>query len=135
MGRINSKRMKEALPEWIQYWQDPRLTPEMRAWLLRIGAATIERLLAHARSKVRGISATRRAKRFMRKIPLQPKDWNVVRPGTVQADTVAHTHTSLEGDFANTLTVTDIHTGWTENRALWNKGATRVRDALRDVEV
>lgn len=134
MGRINSKRMKEALPEWLHYWQDFRLTPEIREWLLRLSASTIERLLSYSRSRVKGLSATKRAKRFMMQIPLQPKDWNVTKPGTVQADTVAHTHTTLEGDFANTLTVTDIHTGWTENRAMWTKSATRTRDALRDVE-
>jgi len=32
------------------------------------------------------------------------------------------------------VTYTDIYSGWTANRALWNKGATGVVDATRDVE-
>ncbi|MEN9724396.1 MAG: hypothetical protein RJB38_2382 [Pseudomonadota bacterium] len=36
--------------------------------------------------------------------------------------------------FANSLTVTDIFSGWTENRALWGKTSARVIEAMRDIE-
>lgn len=134
MGKINSKRMKEALPEWLDLFPGEGLTPELKQKLLRMSAATIERLIKRARLKVRGITSTRPSKRFLSKIPLQPKDWNVVKPGTVQADTVAHTHTTLEGNFAYTLTVTDIHTGWTENRAIFGKATSAMMGAIAEVE-
>jgi hypothetical protein len=47
---------------------------------------------------------------------------------------VAHCGDSLEGGFANTLTVTDIHTTWTETRGLWGKGSARVIEAMREIE-
>jgi hypothetical protein len=48
---------------------------------------------------------------------------------------VAHCGDSLAGDFVWSLTMTDILTTWTENRATWNKGAEGVRDQIKDVEV
>ena len=55
-------------------------------------------------------------------------------PGFLEADTVAHCGTSLEGSFAWSLTMTDIYSGWTENRAVWNKGAIGVLNQISDIE-
>ena len=64
----------------------------------------------------------------------EPKDWDVKTPGHFQCDTVAHCGTSLEGSFMNTITLTDIHTGWTENFAIFTKSAARVREGLINME-
>jgi len=47
---------------------------------------------------------------------------------------VAHCGTSLMGDFVWSLTLTDIYSGWTENCAVWNKGARGVVDQTHDIE-
>jgi hypothetical protein len=133
MNRVNSRRLKAALPLWLEHFHDPRITPQIRQWLLTMSASTMDRLLRHGRRK-RGICGTRPSKRFLKSIPLQPKDWNVTKPGTVQTDTVAHTHTSLDGEFANTVTMTDIHTSWTENRAVWTKSHRNMITALSEIE-
>jgi IS30 family transposase len=52
----------------------------------------------------------------------------------MEADTVAHCGNSLAGDFAWSLTMTDIHTTWTEIRATWNKGVSGVLEQLKDIE-
>jgi hypothetical protein len=52
----------------------------------------------------------------------------------MEADIVAHCGDSLAGDFVWSLTMTDILTTWTENRATWGKGAEGVRDQVEDVE-
>jgi hypothetical protein len=52
----------------------------------------------------------------------------------MEADSVAHCGASLAGDFIWSLTYTDIASSWTEGRAVWNKGATGVLAATRDVE-
>ena len=49
-----------------------------------------------------------------------------------QGDTVAHCGDSLQGAFTNTLTLTDIHTSWTENRATWCKSSVAIIEALRN---
>jgi hypothetical protein len=47
---------------------------------------------------------------------------------------VAHCGGSLEGDFVWSVTYTDIHSGWTANRAVWNKGAHGIAEATRAIE-
>jgi hypothetical protein len=56
------------------------------------------------------------------------------RPGSVEADTVAHCDDSTQGDYVHSLTFTELYSGWTENRAVWNKSAAAVRDQLRQLE-
>lgn len=68
-------------------------------------------------------------------IPIKDKSfWDTTLPGFVEADTVAHCGGSLKGNFAWSLTVTDIKTTWTEIRAIWNKGASEVVKQTRDIE-
>jgi len=52
----------------------------------------------------------------------------------VEADTVAHCGNSLAGDFIWSLTLTDIHTGWTECRAMWNNGAAGVIQQIENIQ-
>jgi hypothetical protein len=140
MGRINSKKLKAALPEWLEYIdcleQEELFTDELKNVLKMMSASTLERMLKKIRWKdIKGKATTRPNKKFMNKIPIQAKDWNVTAPGVVQADTVAHCGDTLLGAFAYSLTVTDIFTGWTENRAIWTKGTQHVIVQLQDIEL
>ena len=54
------------------------------------------------------------------------------RPGFVEIDLVCH-EAATRLDHAFTLTVTDIATGWTENRSVPNKAAKGVMAALDDI--
>jgi hypothetical protein len=40
----------------------------------------------------------------------------------------------LVGEYVNTLTVSDIYTGWTENRACWTKDSSEIKKAIIDIE-
>ena len=59
---------------------------------------------------------------------------DTTRPGSVEADTVAHCDDSTEGDYVNSLTFTELYSGWTENRAVWNKSAEAVLVQLKELE-
>ncbi len=83
---------------------------------------------------MRGKSTTKVNHKFKNLIPLKRLDEKVTAPGTVQADTVAHCGTALLGSYANTLTVTDIFTGWTENRACWTKDSKQIKKQIIDIE-
>ena len=48
------------------------------------------------------------------------------RPGFVAVDLVTHEGSVARGEYACTLDVTDIVTGWTETRAVRNKSQERV---------
>src|ERR1700693_1177855 len=59
---------------------------------------------------------------------------NTTEPGHLEADTVAHCGDTTAGDFIYSLTVTDPASGWTENRATWNKGASGILAQYQDME-
>ena len=88
-----------------------------------------------ARCSVKGISTTRPAKNLNQLIPIRTFfDWDERKPGFLELDTVAHCGTSTAGEYINTLTVTDIYSGWTENRALLNKAHRWVKKAIEDTK-
>jgi hypothetical protein len=60
--------------------------------------------------------------------------WDVTTPGFAEIDLVSHSGNSGEGEFAHTLNLTDIHTGWTESRALLGKGQEGVQQALEEIQ-
>lgn len=134
-GQMCSKRLKAALPLWMGFY--PRLGEmgeETQKKLLKMSPSTMDRLLRKARTRM-GLGTTDRNEYFRKKIPIQPKDWNVTKPGQqLQADTVAHCGTSTKGEYVNTLTLTDIFSTWTENRAIWGKSGERTTQAIADVE-
>lgn len=139
LGMPGSTKFKAALPEWIEYDEHPRIREDqnLKQKLLEISRPQMDRLLKPYRvGPQNGLTSTRPCSRRIKNlIPIQAKDWNVTEPGQqVQADTVAHCGDSLLGFFANSLTVTDIHSTWTENRALWGKPAVQVIEAMKSVE-
>ena len=133
-----SKRLKAALPLWLPYYESLNgpLAPSSRELVLGISPATIDRLLASARFRYgrRGLSGTKPGTLLRNQIPVRTEHWDVDRPGYFEADTVAHCGDSLKGNFIWSLTFTDIWSGWTEMRAVWNKGAQGVVEATRNIE-
>src|SRR5260221_13908188 len=67
-------------------------------------------------------------------IAVTTQQWHEEQPGYVEADTVAHCGTSLLGSFIWSLTLTDIYSGWTENAAVWNKGAHGILEQIKLME-
>ena len=72
------------------------------------------------------LSGTKPGRLLKNQIPIRTDNWDITQPGFMEVDTVAHCGNSLEGNFVWSLTMTDILTSWTENRATWNKGAVGV---------
>jgi len=132
------KRLKAALALWLPYYEVEcgSLEEALRRRVLGLSAATIDRLLEPCRVALgsRGRCGTRPGTLLRKQIPVRTEHWDVVGPGWVEADTVAHCGESMEGDFCWSLTVTDVHTQWTETRAIWNKGQHAVRQRVAEVE-
>ena len=61
-------------------------------------------------------------------------DWDQARPGFVEIELVGHEGGDNNGDFASSLTVTDIATGWTEVHSVRNKAARHVFCALVEIQ-
>ena len=128
------KLLKVMLPVWTAF--QPDLETALKKELLAMSAATLDRLLKPARCqhRRRGLCATRPGKRLRQHIPLRDGPPDTKHLGHIEADTVAHCGDSVAGDFVYTLTFTDVCTGWTENRATWNKSALGIREQLQDIE-
>ena len=92
-----------------------------RVGLLAMSPATIDRRLAPDRAKLvlKGMSHTSRGSLLKDSIPIRTwADWDDAVPGFVEIDLVGHEGGNAVGEHCYTLTVTDIATGWTENRSL-----------------
>ncbi len=104
--------------------------------LASMSAATIDRRLALERAKyqLRGRVGTKPGSLLKSQIPVRTwADWDDDRPGFVEVDLVWHDGGIRGGNHAFTLTVTDIATGWTQNRSVPDKTAKCVLAALNDV--
>lgn len=135
--QLCGKRLKMALPLWLPHYSKAyrQLSPEIYEGLLMMSASTIDRLLTEARVKnKRGVGGTKPGKILKKHIPIKTDQWDEKKPGFLEADTVAHCGTSLAGSFVWSLTMTDIFSAWTENRAVWNKGAIGVLTQIKDIE-
>jgi hypothetical protein len=132
------KRLKAALSQWLPHYEHEygALAEPVRAALVAVSAASIDRLLQPARARRSGKSrsGTKPGRWLKNQIPIKTDQWDEKRPGFMEADTVAHCGDSLEGDFIWSLVFTDIATGWTEMRAVWNKGSSGVIEQTRKIE-
>jgi len=134
-----SRRLKASLPLWLPYYERHKhihLSSEQGSLLLSISAATIDRLMAPMRARTRklGLCTTRPGSLLKKHIPIATDQWDEKRPGFIEADTVAHCGTSMEGMFVFTVNCIDIATGWREQRAVWGKGERGVLEAIKDIE-
>lgn len=132
------KRLKAMIPLWLPHFEREHgvLAEPQRERLAAMSAATMDRLLAVCRARLgaRGRCGTRPGTLLRTQIPVRTERWDVQGPGYLEADTVAHCGNSMAGDFCHSLTLTDIHTQWTETRALWNRGQHAVIERITQVE-
>jgi hypothetical protein len=135
---ICSKKLKVIIREWLPFYENRHGNVDdiTRGQLYRISPATIDRLLRPFRPDYpcKGRSGTKPGRILKNQIPIKTDNWDVTKPGFFEADTVAHCGTSLSGNFVWSLTMTDIFTGWTENRAVWNKGSAGVVKQVKNIE-
>lgn len=111
-----------------------RYTPQVRAELLAMSAASIDRYLAPAKAsdQLRGKSTTKPSPLLRSSIKIRRAGDEVeAEPGFFEGDTVAHCGPTLKGEFARTLNLTCVHTGWVFTRTVRNNAHTHILDALK----
>lgn len=136
--QLCSKLLKVALPEWLEHYErrGVPLGEAFKEKLLKISPAQMDRLLRPSRVQhpKRGLSTTRPGTILRHAVPTRGGPPDTSKPGSVEADTVAHCDDSTEGDYVNSLTFTELYSGWTENRAVRNKSAAAVLVQLKELE-
>jgi hypothetical protein len=133
------KLLKPTLPLWIGSYENRhgKINKEVRKKILRCSARQLDRITAPYKLEVdgkRGRRTGRTSHRIKTAVGVRCGPWEVDKPGWMEADTVAHGGGSSSGNFMNTLTLTDIHTGWTELAALWTQTGGEVRQGLKRIE-
>jgi hypothetical protein len=135
----SGKRLAPFLPEIVERLiahGELDISEATRYQLCRMSAATIDRRLAPERARWmgKGRSLTKPGSLLKSQIPIRTwRDWDDARPGFVEIDLVGHDGGQPTGQFAHTLTVTDIATGWTETRAVRSKAQRWVLSALTEI--
>ena len=134
-GRICSKRLHPYLPEGIRVLarcDELALSVETKELLLHISRSTIDRCLAPARfNHPHGLSTTKPGALLKKNIPVRTfTDWNEDKPGFQEIDMVAHCGDTAVGPFLDTLTCTDLCTGWTEPIALRRRSQETVCNSI-----
>ncbi len=139
LGMPAGKRLAPMLGELVavlRRFGELVIDEDTAALLVSMSAATIDRRLASERRKhdLKGRATTKPGSLLKSQIPVRTwADWDDARPGFVEIDLVAHDGGNAAGDHAFTLTVTDIATGWTENRSVPSKASKCVLAALDDI--
>lgn len=133
MNRICSKKVKAALPLWLEFYNDA--SEKIKTQMLSMSASTIDsRLNPYRGLKQKGKSTTRGLKAMMGKIPLKLLDDEINTPGFMEMDTVAHCGDNIMGEYTHSLTMTDLCSGWTENAAVWTKDSEQVLKQIEKIE-
>lgn len=139
LGMPAGKRLAPMLGELVgvlRHFGELSIDVDTAELLVSMSAATIDRRLAGERAKhrLRGRVGTKPGSLLKSQIPVRTwSEWDDARPGFVEIDLVFHDGGIRGGGHAFTLTVTDIATGWTENRSIPDRSAKCVLAALNEI--
>jgi len=141
LGAPTGKRLAPVLPDLVERlrrFEELQVSEVTAELLVAMSPATIDRRLASARAvmTLRGRSHTKPGSLLKDAIPIRTwAQWDDAVPGFVEIDLVGHEGGNAMGEHAYTLTVTDIATGWTENRSVPNKARKWVIAALEEISL
>lgn len=139
LDRVCGKRLAAVMEPTIAALErcgELRLTDEQRALLCAASPATLDRLLAPERGRLRlkGRSLTKPGTLLRSGIPVRTfTEWDHARAGFLEIDLVAHEGGDAHGEFAYSLCCTDVASGWTEVRVVRNRARRWTFEALQDV--
>lgn len=139
LGMPAGKRLAPMLTELVavlRHFGELEIDDPTAQLLVSMSAATIDRRLAPERAKYqfRGRSGTKPGSLLKSQIPVRTwAEWDDAVPGFVEIDLVFHDGGTRGAGHAFTLTVTDIATGWTENRSVPDKTVKCVLAGLNDI--
>jgi hypothetical protein len=113
-----------------------KASDEVTEKLNRISSATIDRKLKHQRGLLHLSRSRARPKPgslLKQKIPIRLTEWDTSQLGYVEADMVVHCGSSTLGEYVNTLSTTEISSGWWEGEAIMGKSQEHSFWALKQI--
>ena len=131
-----SVRLKALIPLWLPFVKKHmEVSRRVEAQLLAISPRQMDRRLSPYKRQVkrRLYGRTKPGTLLKHQIPIKAERWEIAEPGFGEIDLVSHSGDRADGEFIHTLTFTDIHSTWTETRAVMGKSQAFVCDALNDI--
>jgi len=110
-----------------------KTTPELMAQLEQVSISTVERrldLIRQDKPRLPRRKPRPRSKR-LREIPMLRLPWSIAEPGHFETDLVHHSGPTASGEYAYTLQMIDVATGWSERRAVLGRSYLVMEDAFR----
>jgi hypothetical protein len=133
---IGSKRLRVAMNNELanlRHSMHLQVSRKCYQHLWQVSASTMDRWRRAARHPGRRLrGGTKPGTLLKRQIPIRTfAQWDDKRPGFAEIDLVQHDGGTNQGDFACTLTFTDVATSWTELGATPNKAQVHVFQVLK----
>jgi hypothetical protein len=132
-GQRLAPLIKEEL-ERLRQFGEIKVSNDQAEKLLKMSARSIDLLLAHEK-EVRRLNEKYQKKKnplLYQQIPTKMSDeWDRSILGQIQIDGVEHCGQTACGQYANTISHTDISAHWWEAEAVSGKGQTRTLEAIK----
>ena len=111
------------------------LTAEVESQLATISIATVEHMLRKHRARTVRLPrpGPRRANQVTKDVPMKRIPWQTSEPGHFEVDLVHHSGESTLGEYAHTLQLIDVATGWSERVMLAGRSYQAMREAFEQV--
>lgn len=109
-----------------------KTTPDLLTQLEQVSISTVERHLNLIRQDYPRLPRKKprpRSKR-LQEIPMLRLPWSIAEPGHFETDTVHHCGPTVSGEYAYTLQMVDVATGWSERRAVLGRSYLVMKDAF-----
>jgi hypothetical protein len=129
------KPLLEAEIERLTELREIEISEEVMLKLKMMSPATIDRKLKHQREYLhllRSKKGPRPGYLLKQKIPIRLTQWDTSVVGYLETDQVCHCGSSTSGEYANTVSTTEIYSGWWEGEAIMSKSQEYTFQALKE---
>ena len=130
------KSILETEAERLRSLGELKVSDEVALKLEGISSATIDRKLRHQREVLhllRSKGGPKPGSLLKQKIPIRLTDWDTSVVGYVEMDLVIHCGSSTLGEYINTLSTTEVSSGWWEGEAIIGKSQESTFQALKKI--
>ena len=113
------------------------LTDALQTQLEEISLSTIKRRVRRIRQDEPRLKRTRptASNGTARSIPMRRIAWDEPTPGHFETDLVHHSGPVADGQYAHTLQMLDVTTGWSERRAVLGRSQRVIQDAYQYIQM
>ena len=103
--------------------------------LKKMSSATIDRKIKEIRSNKQHsqFTTTKPGTLLKQNIPIRLTDWDTQKIGFQEVDLVAHCGSNSSGNFASTISLTEIASGWWEGYCMLGKGQITTLNGIKQI--